>query len=71
MGKIDGETAISARLRDLRKEGYTVERDRKTHHYWLVVCPHCNGRKFGAYLSDASGLDDWCPECDGEGLAKR
>jgi len=32
-------------------------------------CPQCQGRAFGAYLSDASGLDDWCPTCKGDGRA--
>lgn len=31
------------------------------------TCQKCRGRGFGAYLSDASGLDDHCPACSGTG----
>ncbi len=39
-GTMDSEAAISARLRDLRKQGLTIKKERrtagfKTYHYWI------------------------------------
>ena len=33
-------------------------------------CPLCEGRGMGAYLTDDSGLDDFCPKCGGTGFVR-
>lgn len=32
-----------------------------------IECDRCRGRGMGAYLTDYSGLDDFCPKCNGHG----
>lgn len=36
-----------------------------------MICDRCNGKGSGAYINDASGLDDSCYKCEGTGKVTR